>query len=198
MSFTVMTAAAPFIAVQLLGGTLSDVASLLGPFLLMAIPAFAFVPNVVKRYGWEKTTLIATTLLGVVYAGTGLLGAAIVGTPVHTAMIVFALGGPMAAALLGLEGEAITSCASEHKQEVTAVYFGVYNFIVKAANGLALVITGYLSSMAEHGTGPIRMMGFSAGGLLVCGVIGYVVLRPKSLDPKSPGPTSPGNLAASA
>lgn len=180
MSFTVMTAAAPFIATQLLGGSHKDVAVLLGPFLLTAILGFAAVPRLALRFGWERTVLVATALLGVTYTGTGLLGVALIGTPLTTALCVFAVGGPMASVLLGLEGEAITSSAAEHNSEVTSVYFGVYNFVVKSLNGLALLLTGLLAdAIRQHGAAAVRVMGFMAGGLLVVGVVSYLLVRPR-------------------
>lgn len=186
MSFTVMTAAAPYVATTLLGGSVGDVALLLGPFLAAAVPSFLLVPRVAARVGWEKTTLVATVLLGFVYAGVGLLGARVVGSPLTTAMILFGAGGPMAAVLLGLEGEAIAASAREGGGDLTSIYFGVYNFIVKALNGLALYVTGVLADrVSTEGPPAVRMMGFVAGGLLVAGVLLYTVLRPKRVE--SPG-----------
>jgi Na+/melibiose symporter-like transporter len=182
MSFTVMTAAAPFIAVDLLGGAKADVALLLGPFLLTALPSFALVPRMTARFGWERAVVIATLCLGGVYAGAGLLGVTLLVSPLVTAACVFALGGPMAAILLGLEGEAITASAAEQGGKVTSVYFGVYNFVVKALNGLALFITSVLAAMSqEHGSVAVRAMGIFAGGLLVLGVVLYFRLRPKAV-----------------
>ncbi len=177
MSFTIMTAAAPFIATELVGGDLTDVAWLLGPFLGTALPSFALVPRLIKRAGWERSTLVATVMLGIVYGGTGVLGAAWVGTPLQSAMLVFAIGGPMAAVLLGLEGEAVIACASERGTHVTAVYFGVYNFVVKALNGVALLLTGVLSALRDDwGVLAVRSMGWLAGGLLFVGVLLYVAV----------------------
>ena len=179
MSFTVMTAAAPFIAINLLGGTTKDVAVLLGPFLLTAVLGFFLVPRLTLRLGWEKAVLSATLLLGVAYAGAGLLGSAIVGSPVTTAMLVFAVAGPMASVLLGLEGEAITASAAERETEVTSVYFGVYNLVVQILNGLAVLTTAMCAdAIPRHGLVAVRGMGFSAGGMLVLGVVLYLAVRP--------------------
>lgn len=184
MSFTVMTAAAPFIATELLAGTTKDVAALLGPFLLSAILGFVAVPRLARRFGWERAIFAATLLLGVVYAGTGLLGSAAVGSPMVTAMVVFGLAGPMASVLLGLEGEAITSSAKEQPGEVTSVYFGVYNFVVKSLNGVALLLTGLLAdAIPSHGSWAVRGMGFCAGGLLLGAVVLYWLLRPRGRAP---------------
>ncbi|MBX3269657.1 MAG: MFS transporter [Sandaracinaceae bacterium] len=179
MSFTVMTAAAPFFAVDLLGGETSDVALLLGPFLLTAIPTFLVLPRLSRRLGWERAVLGATLALGAVYGGAGLLGADLIGGPVVTAALLFAMGGPMAAVLLGLEGEAIVASAAERDGEVTSLYFGAFNFVVKGLNGLALYLTGILAGLARGGEPlAVRAMGGLAGGLLVVGVIAYVALRP--------------------
>jgi hypothetical protein len=103
-----------------------------------------------------------------------------------TASIVFALAGPMAAALLGLEGEAITACARERgAADCVSIYFGVYNFIVKALNGFAIWIAGWLldlSKIPEYGTAPIRAMSLTAGGLLVLCVLFYLIIRPRLKD----------------
>jgi Na+/melibiose symporter-like transporter len=184
MSFTVMTAAAPFIAIDLLDGDKADVALLLGPFLLTALPAFIAVPRLTARFGWERAVVIATLCLGGVYAGAGLLGVTLVVSPLVTAACVFALGGPMAAVLLGLEGEAITASAAEQGGKVTSVYFGVYNLVVKALNGLALFSTDLLAAVSrEHGSFAVRAMGVYAGMLLVIGVVLYFRLRPTAAEP---------------
>ncbi len=180
MSFTVMTAAAPYIATDLLGGSIRDVAALLGPFLGTSVLGFAIVPRLAFRFGWERSVLVATVLLGIAYGGAGLLGTALVGSPLTTAMCVFATAGPMASILLGLEGEAITGSAADQTAQVTSVYFGVYNFVVKLLNGVALFLTGLLAgAIPEHGPLAVRAMGFVAGGLLVTGVALYLVLRPR-------------------
>jgi Na+/melibiose symporter-like transporter len=181
MSFTVMTAAAPFIATELLGGSHVDVAKLLGPFLLTAVLGFAIVPRLAARHGWQRAVLVATVLLGVTYGGSGLLGFSLVSSPLVTAMLVFAAAGPMASVLLGLEGEAIASSAAAQEGEVTSVYFGVYNFVVKSLNGLAVFLTGILiDAIPALGSLAVRGMGFLAGGLLIAGVLLYLVLRPRA------------------
>ena len=178
MSFTIMTGAAPFIAVNLLNATTSDVALIMGPFIATSIPSFLAVPWLTRKIGWEKAALGASVALAFVYAGVGLMGQATVLSPIHTTMALFSLGGPMAAVLLGLEGEVITSCARETGGEVTSVYFGVYNFIVKVMNGLAIFLTGVLADMiATRGAAAVRGMGFAAGGFLVLGVVLYLAFR---------------------
>lgn len=177
MSFTVMTASAPYIAERLLGGTLADVALLLGPFLLTALVSFTFVPRLARRLGWERLSLGAAVLLGVVYAGAGLLGRGILGTPLTTAMVVFACAGPAAAVILGIEGEAITRCAVASGRQVTGTYFGVFNLIVKGLNGLALSATGYLAQQGRESLVAVRLMPMLAGALCVTGVSLYLVLR---------------------
>lgn len=191
MSFTVMTASAPYIAERLLGGTLGDVALLLGPFLLTALASFAFVPRIAARLGWERFALQATIVLGVVYAGAGLLGRGVVGSPLTTAMLVFACAGPAAAVLLGLEGEAITRCAVESGREATGTYFGVYNLIVKGLNGLALSVTGVLADLARESLTAVRIMPALAGGLCVIGVGAYLAVRkPPDASALQPPPMS--------
>jgi Na+/melibiose symporter-like transporter len=181
MSFTIMTAAAPFIAVQLLDGSRSDVAKLLGPLLGMAVLCFAAVPWISKRFGWERALVAASLLLGVIYCLSGGLGRGIIGTPMITAMVIFGLGGPMTAVLLGLEAEAITACARERGGDVVATYFGVFNFIVKALNGVAMLSAGYLADLSRGDLGPlaVRMMSLIAGGCLFLCVGLYFILRPR-------------------
>ena len=209
MSFTVMTAGAVYIAKDLLGGTEGDVKFLLGPFLLVAIPCFALIPLLSQRLGWERLLVVSSIALAAVYAGTAGLGGSLVGSPMVTAAILFGLGGPMAAALLGLEGEAVTACARERGEGSTAIYFGVYNFVVKSMNGLALALTGMLASLAKGdsdntavraiggvsgcsistiptNTMAVRAMGIMAGALLVVGVAAYFWWRPRSPELGSP------------
>ena len=178
MSLTVMTSAAPYIAEKLLKGTLGDVALLLGPFLLTSVMTFAFVPRVSRRYGWETATVVGVLALSVAYVGAGLLGRGIVGTPLQTAMIVFACAGPGAAFVLGLEGEAIARCAEESENKSTGMYFGIYNFVVKALNGVALFLTGILAEMGSIGA--VRAMPILAGALCALGVVLYKSSKPAS------------------
>jgi Na+/melibiose symporter-like transporter len=180
MAFTVITVSAPFIAVRLLGGSEADVATIMAPFLGTAIPFFAFAPKLSKRFGWERMVVVASLALAAVYAGAGGLGLDVIGTKMTTAMVLFGLAGPMAAVILGLEAEAVTSCARETGREVTSLYFGVFNFMVKGLNGLATALTGILVTLANDssvGTLAIRAMGFLAGALLVVGVAAYVAAR---------------------
>jgi GPH family glycoside/pentoside/hexuronide:cation symporter len=186
MSFTMMTSAAPYVSERLLGDSLSGVAKLLGPFLLASLVSFAFVPRFARWLGWERATLAATLALGVAYAGAGLLGQGVIGSPMTTAMIVFAAAGPGAAVVLGLEGEAIARCAQEGEHKATAVYFGVFNFFVKAMNGVALSLTGF---MADIGTkGAVRAMPITAGVLCAFGVVAYFVVRRQPASPERAAP----------
>jgi Na+/melibiose symporter-like transporter len=178
MSFTVITAAAPFIAVDLLGGKTSHVALLLGPFLLSALLTFVFVPRIGARLGIERAMLFAALLLGIVYASSGLLGVSLIGSPLTTAMCLFAAAGPMAAVILGLEGEAVAAAAARQPDNIVSLYFGVVNLFVKALNGLALSLTGILAARVPTlGAEAVRPMSFLAGGLLVVGVALYSVVR---------------------
>ncbi len=178
MSLTIMTAAAPYIAEKVLGGSLGDVTMLLGPFLVSAVPTFIFVPRISRKLGWEKSTMLGTVGLSVAYIGAGFLGQGLVGTPLQTAMIVFACAGPGCAFVLGLEGEAIARCADLSKYKSTGIYFGVYNFIVKALNGLALFMTGVLADVGS--TAAVRAMPIFAGLLCLSGVIVYASMQGKN------------------
>ncbi len=188
MSFTVMTSGAVYIVTDLLDRPEGDLAMILGPFLLVALVSFLGVPWIGRRLGWQRAVVVASIGLGVVYAGTAGLGRGIIGSPLTTAAILFGLGGPMAAVLLGLEGEAITACAREREGEVTSVYFGVFNLLVKGLNGVAIVITGMLidQSKGEWGTTAVRGISLVAGALLVLGVLGYFALRPRRRDAEAP------------
>ncbi|HXS15704.1 MAG TPA: MFS transporter, partial [Polyangiaceae bacterium] len=171
MSLTVMTSAAPYIAERLLGGTLKDVALLLGPFLGTAVPTFILVPRFSRRYGWEKATLLGAVILSAAYLGAGLLGQGIIGTPLQTAMLVFAVAGPGSAFVLGLEGEAVAGCAARSTYKSTGMYFGVFNLVVQTMNGLALFLTGILAEIDAKWA--VRAMPMMAGGMCVLGIVVY-------------------------
>ena len=97
-----------------------------------------------------------------------------------TAMILFGVAGPMAAVILGLEAEAINICAKETNEEVTSLYFGVFNFLVKALNGLAMFLTGLLVTLSRqpgYHEKAIRWMAVMAGVLLLLGGLGYIGIR---------------------
>ena len=70
--------------------------------------------------------------------------------------------------LLGLEGEAITACADEAGGKVTSVYFGVFNFVIKFFNGVAVFLTTLLSDLSKGDAGDlaVRAMGIMAGCML--------------------------------
>ncbi|MHC4390469.1 MAG: MFS transporter [Planctomycetota bacterium] len=185
MAFTVISLGSPFIAQRLLFRDETAVALLMAPFLITALPTFFFAPAISKRFGWQRSVTVASVVLAVVYAGTASFGISLVHSPMTTAMIVFGCGGPCAAVILGLEGEAITDCAREAGGEVVSLYWGVFNFVVKSLNGVALMITGLfvkLSYTEGMGRIAIRAMGITAGGLLILGVWAYYVLRPKAAD----------------
>lgn len=171
MSFTVMTAAAPYLAEKLLGGTLKDVPLLLGPFLLTTLLGFIFVPRLAARWGWQRAVFGGALLLGGSYLGAGLLGQAWLGSAWVTAMLVFACAGPGASLILGLEGEAIARSAHATDRQAIGTYFGVYNMIVQATNGLALAGMGFLAESARQSVGAVRFMPVLAGLLCLLGLI---------------------------
>lgn len=176
MSFTIMTAAAPFIAVDLLGGDKSLVALLLGPLLVVAIPCFLAAPYISARWGWERAVAGAAVFLAVVYALTAFLDDSHGALP---AMVLFAVGGPMVSLFLGLEGEAIIDCAHETGGGSVGVYFGVYNLIIQGMNGVAILLAGILAELSTGNLGhlAVRLMGPTAGICLVVGMILYILLR---------------------
>ncbi|MFT5407362.1 MAG: GPH family glycoside/pentoside/hexuronide:cation symporter [Verrucomicrobiales bacterium] len=191
MSFTVMTAAASFIAIDLLGGELGDVPFILGPLFAFALPCFFLVPAVSRKIGWEKGMMLGSVGLGVIYCISGSLGMTIIGSPIITAAILFSLGGPMVALLFGLEGEGVVACARERGgKDTISIYWGVFNLIVKSLNGIALFITGWLTTLSrEYGVIAIRSMSFVAGGCLLLGVIAYFIIKRGETQPPAPEAT---------
>ncbi|MEZ5330447.1 MAG: MFS transporter [Verrucomicrobiales bacterium] len=181
MSFTIMTTAAPFIAIHLLNGSAGDVAKLLGPLLLVSFPCFLLVPRLSAKLGWERGMVIASIALAVVYSSTAALGISLIGSPMLTAGLLFALGGPMVATLLGLEPEGVVACANERGGEhIIGIYMGIFNFVVKILNGLAIFIAAALVGYSEtSGVAAIRAMSLVAGGCLILGVVCYSFLRPR-------------------
>jgi Na+/melibiose symporter-like transporter len=186
MSFTIMTTAAPFIAIDLLQGSKGDVAKLLGPLLGVAIPCFLLVPKISTKIGWERGMMIGSIALAIVYGSTSALGVSLIGSPMMTAGILFALGGPMVAVLLGLEPEGIVDCASQRGgANILGIYMGIFNFVVKILNGLAIFIAAALVDYKEVvGATAVRSMSVVAGGFLVLGVVLYFFIRPKTSDTK--------------
>ncbi|MEE2968490.1 MAG: MFS transporter [Verrucomicrobiota bacterium] len=180
MSFTIMTTAAPFIATDLLGGSVGDVAQLLGPLLGMAVICFLLVPKIQRRFGWLRSMLYASIALSIVYGCCGLLGSSLIIDPLMTASVVFGLGGPMVAVLLGVEAEGVVDCAKERGGEsLVGIYWGAFNFVVKILNGIAILLAAILISYQESwGNLAIRSMGFLAGGCLLAGVGFYYMIRP--------------------
>ena len=92
-----------------------------------------------------------------------------------------------------LEAEAVTDCAREAGGEATSLYFGVFNFVVKAANGLAILLTGLLIKLARqpgYEWSAVRAMGVLAGALLVLGGGLYLWLRRTGSSPAPPSNTS--------
>ena len=194
MSLTIMTAAAPFIAEGLLGESKDAVPLLMGPFLGMTLLSFPLVPWISRRLGWERAMMWASIGLSSVYLLTGTLGTAWLGSPLTTAMIIFAAAGPFVGVLLGLEGEAITHCAQDDGADYVSIYWGVFNLVVKSLNGLALWMSAMIAARicplresfwgqsffgdeAWVGVSAVRSMGMSAGGLLLVGVLGYLWVR---------------------
>ncbi len=174
MSFTVLTAAAPFVARDLVAGEDKDVALLLGPLLLTSVPMFYFAPRLSAKYGWERALMMASLFLGLVYCVCSLLvGTAVLIPPIPTAAVLFSLAGPMIAVLLALEAEAITACISSEQKGAASMYFGVYNLVIKSLNGVSLFLTGVLISLSKGpwGVGAVRFMIISAALLLFTGVI---------------------------
>ena len=183
MALTVVSAAAPFVASRLLGGTDKDVSKLLGPFLGTAIPCFALVPAFARKLGWERAMVVASVGLSVVYLGVAFLGSSIVGSPMTTAMILFGCGGPMVAVLLGLESEAVARSARASDSGRVSLYFGMFNLCVKALNGLAVLLTSALVTLSDERPDLARLatraMGAMAAVLLFAGVGIYFVVRPR-------------------
>lgn len=180
MSFTIMTSAAAFIVQDLLGEDRGKVSLLLGPLLGTAFLFFLLVPKISSTIGWLRGMLIAAVALGVVYGMTGFLGASLIGSPMITAAVLFAFGGPMIAVLLGLEAEGIVDCAkAKGGGDYVGMYWGVFNFVVKILNGGALFLLGLLTDLRDSwGTQAVRSMSFLAGGFLLLGVVLYFVIRP--------------------
>ena len=196
MSFTVMTTCTVLIIEHLLGSEQpkADMSIVMGAFLGTSFLFFVAVPAVSRKFGWEKACVGASVLLGVVYACTAFLGQGLIGTPLTTGAILYGLGGPMAAVLLGLEGEAVTDCARERGGDMASIYFGVYNLVIKLFNGLAIMTASLLVILARPanwGVSGARVMGPVAGGLLVLGVVAYFLWRPKQAEDFPAGPKDP-------
>lgn len=189
MSFTVLTAGSVYIVEYVIVSETPEKhnSSVMAAFLATSFLSFAIVPWLSRRLGWEKACMLSSLFLAVVYLGTAFLGQGIIGSPLMTMAVLFGLGGPMAAVLLGLEGEAVTDCARQKGEDMTAIYFGVYNLVIKVFNAVAIALTSLMSALIlpieKEGLGwgatGARLIGPVAGGLLVLGVVAYFLARPK-------------------
>lgn len=190
MSFTVLTAGSVFIVQYLLLSEApeKDNSVVMAAFLATSFLSFAIVPAISRRLGWERACMLASLVLALVYGFTALLGQGLIGSPLTTMCVLFACGGPMASVLLGLEGEAVTDCARQRGEAMTAIYFGVYNLVVKCFNALALFLTSLLTVLIAPelkdgygwGASGARLIGPVAGSLLVLGVVAYFLVRPRA------------------
>jgi Na+/melibiose symporter-like transporter len=199
MSFTVLTAAAPFIATDLLEGTEKDVSLLLGPLILTAVPMFYFSPKVSRALGWYRALIVFSLLLGGVYfLCSVLIGVNLIHSPVITTAVLFALAGPMIAVLLALDAEAITGCVGPKEKSAVGMYFGAYNLVIKTLNGVAVSLTGVLVGLSkgEWGAGAIRFMVIAAALLLVCGVGTSLLIHRGSHQQSGDGVTGPSPPAS--
>ena len=123
----------------------------MGPFLGVAILCFAVTPWFSRKFGWQQAIAIASIALGVVYCLTGALGQTLSFAHDNRHGDI-RVRWPHGGGLLGLEGEAITACAEERGGDSVSIYFGVYNFVVKAMNGVATMVIG-LPLTARHKQG---------------------------------------------
>ncbi len=169
MSLTIMTTAAPFIAIDLLGGKTTDVSKLLAPMIIIAIPSFILSQKLSKHWGWRKSIDRAALFLALMYFCTILV------TPsLSSYMLIFGLSGIPIAILLGLEAQAV----SEIGTAKISTYFGAINFLIKSANGLALFTTGILAQMSLSNAKFIMYMPLAASLFLVLGLVIRKASRP--------------------
>jgi glycoside/pentoside/hexuronide:cation symporter, GPH family len=180
MSLTVMTAAAPFITTVLLGLSEKEVAWLMAPLMFTALLSFSFIPLLTAKYGWQALVRMAALFLAGVYAST-LVGFFLMpqGKLLYLMMLLFAAAGPGVAVLLALEGEAITDSAQLNSDSATSTYFGVYNLIIKLANGTALFVSGIWIDCSKAGWGKAGVLALpaSAALFLVLGLMSFSFLR---------------------
>jgi len=78
---------------------------------------------------------------------------------------------------------------------VVSTYFGVFNFLVKTLNGVALLIAGILADLSRGDFGPfaVRLMSLCAGGCLFICAVGYFLLRPRKGSKAAGGPGASRN-----
>ena len=180
MSLTIISASSHFLATELLSLGSGGVVFLMVPVIGTACISFTVIPTISKKLGWEKTIIWSAILLGIVYIGAAFFGKVYIGSPKMSALANLILAGPMIAALIGLEGVAITESAREQGASVS-LYFGVYNLMVKGGNGLAILIVGILTErfISTQDTLYIRLMPIFGGTFLLVGILIYLWVHRK-------------------
>ncbi len=172
MSLTTMTAAAPFLAIDLLGGKTTDVSLLLAPMIIVAIPSFLISQKLSKKWGWEKSVFTAATSLALLYFIMISIKASF-----NSYMLLFALSGMPIAILLGLEAKAV----SEIAKDKISIYFGAINFLIKTGNGFALFITGIIAQASLNNSELILYMPTTASVFILLGLLTKIYISRTSI-----------------
>ncbi len=182
MALTILTSASPYVAVDLLHGHKSDVSKILAPFLISAMCSCAIMPGLARKVGSEKSIRYASYVLCFILILTSQIGGVLPGTILFSALL-FGLVGPCIAASLSLEGDVLVSCAEHFRPGWVATYFAVFNFVVQALNGLALCLTGLITSIPAvylDKESAVRLMILLAAACVTLGLIGHLILFKKS------------------
>jgi len=165
MAFTALTSLAPIFVVDVLNRDKGYIAFIMGPVILVALASFALLPKLYRKFTSNFILLCSICLIGLLFILVLPISVVSQGSPTYYILLFGLLGMPMAS-VLGLEALAVTDVMNE--DEEAGIYFGAFNFIIKAMNGFAIMIAGYAIDLSSTYQNPaIILWTLTAFGLLV-------------------------------
>ena len=169
-SFTALTSVAPVFVEVVLGQKREFLAFIMGPVILFAILTFLFLSKLLSSTSLENILARSVFYQGLLFILV--LPVYFISTQSNYGFqILFAFFGIPIAIVLGIEALVVI----RHAQSTghIGVYFGAFNFAVKAFNGISIMITGKIIDLARESGGRVVIPIFFAG----LGVLMIVVPR---------------------
>ena len=146
VSFTALTSLSPIFVEVVLRQDKEYIAYVMGPVILVAIITFLFINMLLDNFGWSRVLEFSSIMLGILF---------ILCIPVYfifnnqkiNFIFLFAFFGLPIACVLALEALAVLKVMKN--QNEAGLYFGVFNFLIKAFNGFAIMVTSLVIDYAK-------------------------------------------------